>query len=312
VVNKMNKLNLPFIEKYRPQTFDEFIGVDKEQIKEMIKRKEDFTHLLFSSKTPGTGKTSLALLIIKELGADHLIINSSDDRKIEVIREKVKSFAKTLSSVPGVPKIIFLDEADGMLTTSQNALRNIMEKFINNCRFILTCNNEEKIIDPIKSRCQTINFKYPPKDQLIKRLKFIIENEKIECDDVEKIINTLIKFHYPSIRDCLMALQFLSMSKKKITTEMIEEKNFKLETEVYELIKKGKYDEARRFWIEWGMNPEQLNKELFDFIEKDTELSEEKRQKALLLLGEVNYKQSVGADKEIQLYCGAIQLSKIL
>ena len=138
-------------EKYRPRKVDDVVGEFKNSIKKHLLKPKAIPNFLFYSKCPGTGKTTLSKCIINELDCDYIVINSSDDRKIETIREKVKQFAMSQSSKPGFKRCIFLDEVDGMLSASQNALRNIMETYASNVFFIMTCNNINKVIEPLKT-----------------------------------------------------------------------------------------------------------------------------------------------------------------
>src|SRR4030042_3975883 len=151
-------------EKYRPQKFEEVVGQD-----EIIKKVQSLTktlnipHLLFAGPA-GTGKSTLALIVVKELFGVHwkenyLELNASDERGIEIIRQKVKNFARTraLGDVPF--KVIFLDEADALTKEAQQALRRTMENYTTTCRFIMSCNYSSKIIDPIQSRCEIFRFK---------------------------------------------------------------------------------------------------------------------------------------------------------
>jgi len=169
------------------------------------------------SLVPGSGKTSLGKVIINELKADSLILNSSDERKIETIREKVSDFVKTKSSRFGVRKIVLLDEADGLTIQAQNSLRNLMETYASNALFILTCNYFSKISDAIKSRCLVINFSQPPKVQIFKYLKNICESEKLNYTD-EGLIK-IIDINYPSIRNCVKVLQDLKIQNKIVDIE---------------------------------------------------------------------------------------------
>ena len=171
-------------EKYRPITFSEVEGQD-----EIIKRIESLTktlnipHLLFAGPA-GIGKSTLALVIVKELFKDtwkdnYLELNASDERGINVVREKVKNFART-KSLGNVPfKIIFLDEADALTPEAQQALRRTMENYASSCRFILSCNYSSKIIDPIQSRCAIFRFKFLEKKDIEKVLQKIAEQEKL-------------------------------------------------------------------------------------------------------------------------------------
>lgn len=171
-------------EKYRPITFSEVEGQD-----EIIKRIESLTktlnipHLLFAGPA-GIGKSTLALVIVKELFKDtwkdnYLELNASDERGINVVREKVKNFARTKSLGNVSFKVIFLDEADALTPEAQQALRRTMENYASSCRFILSCNYSSKIIDPIQSRCAIFRFKFLEKKDIEKVLQKIAEQEKL-------------------------------------------------------------------------------------------------------------------------------------
>lgn len=210
----MNPTDMMWTEKYRPKHIKDMVGEFKEQILNYIKEPNSMQHLLLSSKTAGTGKSSLAKAIINELGADALILNSSSDRKIETVREKVNSFVKTKSTKPNLRRIVLLDEADGLTAASQDALRNLMETYHSNALFILTCNKKHKIIDALQSRCVTFNFSLPNKTEIYDRLKFICEQEGLEY--TEKGLKALINLNYPSIRDCVKELQSLKVQGLKV------------------------------------------------------------------------------------------------
>jgi len=163
--------------------------------------------------------TTLAKCIINELDCDALVLNSSDDRKIEVIRDKVKEFSITKSSKMGQRRCVFMDEFDGMLKASQEALRNIMETYASNVFFILTCNNINKVIEPLQSRCQKFAFAYPDKEEVAKYLEMICEKENM--DYTEDGIKKLIDQNYPSIRNCVIALQDLNTEEKPVTVDTV-------------------------------------------------------------------------------------------
>jgi len=172
-------------EKYRPSEFSELVGQE-----EIVKRVKSLTdamnipHLLFAGPA-GTGKSTLALIVVKELYGknwkdNYLELNASDERGISIVREKVKNFART-KSLGEVPfKIIFLDEADALTPEAQQALRRTMENYSKTCRFILSCNYSSKIIDPIQSRCAMFRFKLLEKKDIEKVLKWISEGENLE------------------------------------------------------------------------------------------------------------------------------------
>ncbi|MCF7910075.1 replication factor C small subunit [Candidatus Pacearchaeota archaeon] len=172
-------------EKYRPKEFSEVVGQQ-----DIVKRVEslidslNIPHLLFAGPA-GTGKSTLALIIVKQLFKDNwrenfLELNASDERGINVVREKVKDFART-KSIGNIPfKVIFLDEADALTPEAQQALRRTMENYSATCRFVLSCNYSSKIIDPIQSRCAIFRFKLLEKKDIEKVLKRISESEKLE------------------------------------------------------------------------------------------------------------------------------------
>ncbi len=171
-------------EKYRPQIFTELVGQD-----DTIKRVESLTrslnipHLLFAGPA-GTGKSTLALIVVKELfkqnwKQNYLELNASDERGINVVREKVKNFARTKSLGPVPFKIIFLDEADALTPEAQQALRRTMENYSATCRFIMSCNYSSKIIDPIQSRCAIFRFRLLEKKDISKVIEKIVEKENL-------------------------------------------------------------------------------------------------------------------------------------
>ncbi|MEX0920347.1 MAG: replication factor C small subunit [Candidatus Pacearchaeota archaeon] len=175
-------------EKYRPEKFQDLVGQD-----ETIKKIQSLTnslnipHLLFAGPA-GTGKSTLALIVVKELFGEHwkdnhLELNASDERGIQIVREKVKNFART-KSIGNVPfKIIFLDEADALTPEAQQALRRTMENYSTTCRFILSCNFSSKIIDPIQSRCAIFRFKLLEKKDIEKVIRKIEEKENLQIND---------------------------------------------------------------------------------------------------------------------------------
>ncbi len=196
-------------EKYRPKSFSEMQGQEN-----IIKKVESLTnslnipHLLFAGPA-GTGKSTLALIIVKELFGEnwkesYLELNASDERGINVIREKVKNFART-KSLGNVPfKIIFLDEADALTPEAQQALRRTMENYSSTCRFILSCNYSSKIIDPIQSRCAIFRFKLLEKKDIDRVLKKIQEGESLEITD-----EAMEMLYEGSEGDCRRAINLL-------------------------------------------------------------------------------------------------------
>ena len=195
--------NSLFVEKYRPVNIDNYVG--NESIKNTVKKyisQNDIQNLLFYGPA-GTGKTTLAKLIVKNIDCDYLYINASDERGIETIRDKVAGFAST-ASFKSI-KVVILDEADFLTIMAQASLRNVIETFSRSTRFILTCNYVERIIDPIQSRCQTLKIVPPSKEDIIEHLVKILTKENISFDspDVISIVNS----NYPDVRKMLNIIQ---------------------------------------------------------------------------------------------------------
>lgn len=211
-------------EKYRPSRFSELVGQD-----DIVKRVESLTnslnipHLLFAGPA-GTGKSTLALIIVKELFREnwrqnYLELNASDERGINVIREKVKNFARTKSLGNVSFKVIFLDEADALTPEAQQALRRTMENFSATCRFILSCNYSSKIIDPIQSRCALFRFKLLEKKAMEKVIMRIIESEKLTI--TPEAIEILYEGSEGDCRRCINLLQSIASISPSITPELI-------------------------------------------------------------------------------------------
>jgi replication factor C small subunit len=207
-----------FTEKYRPKDFDELIFNDKDTIINNLQNPHLIPSFIFYSNHPGTGKTTTAKIIIKTLDCDALIINSSDERGIDTIREKINIFARSLSSLNNMKRCIFLDEADSLTKVAQDSLRNLMETYSDNCFFIFSCNDVNKIIDPIKSRCVLINFEKPNKSDVLTRLNYICEQEEIDTRDLV----TLVDHYYPDIRSMVKAIQNAKINNSSIVIGQID------------------------------------------------------------------------------------------
>jgi DNA polymerase III delta prime subunit len=195
--------NTLWVEEFRSQNLDTYVG--NEGVKTFISKcitNNDIPHLLLYGK-PGTGKTTLAKLIVKNIKCDVMYINASDERGIDTIRDKIVDFASVSSFNP--IKIIILDESDYITAQAQAALRNVMETYSAKTRFILTANYAERIIDPLKSRCQTFHIEPPAKGDVAKHLAWILDQKEIkyELSDVA----ALIKVYYPDIRKIINAAQ---------------------------------------------------------------------------------------------------------
>ena len=199
----MNSEHTLLVEKYRSKDLDEYVG--NEHIKKTIEQylgQNDIQNLIFYGPA-GTGKTTLAKLIVTNLNCDYLYINASDERGIETIRDKVSGFASTASFKP--LKVVILDEADFLTIQAQASLRNVIETFSRTTRFIMTCNYVERIIDPLQSRCQVLKVVPPSKKEVAVHLAKIMAYEAIvyDLEDVKTIVNQ----YYPDLRKCLNTIQ---------------------------------------------------------------------------------------------------------
>ena len=214
-----------WVEKYRPTNLDTYIGND--QLKSKVKvylESGDLPHLLLFGKA-GTGKTTLAKLLVNNIDCDYLYINASDENNVETVRSKVKNFASTMGFKDY--KVIILDECDYITPNAQAALRNLMETFSKHCRFILTCNFVERIIDPIQSRCQTFQVIPPNKNDVAKHLHNILTQEGVsyEREDLAILVNS----GYPDIRRVINGAQRQSVGGKlEIDKQSIVENDYKL------------------------------------------------------------------------------------
>ena len=259
-----------WVEKYRPQDLSTYVG--NEALKTKVERFLDdgnVPHLLLYGRAGG-GKTTLAKIIVNHVDCDYLYINASDERNIDLVRDKLKTFASSVGFKP--MKVVILDEADYLnVNSAQPALRNLMETFSAHCRFILTCNYVEKIIDPIQSRCQTYKIIPPSKKEVALHAKTILEKENIsfDLDDLALVVTA----GYPDMRKVINELQRMSIDGKlsidkdgmihnefklqfldairngeSIGTirKMIADSNFTEYTELYRLL----YDEVESFGVE--------------------------------------------------------------
>ena len=205
------------VEKYRSKNLDEYVG--NENIKKTITQyldQNDIQNLIFYGPA-GTGKTTLAKLIVNNLNCDYLYINASDERGIETIRDKVSGFASTASFKP--LKVVILDEADFLTIQAQASLRNLIETFSRTTRFIMTCNYVERIIDPLQSRCQVLKVVPPSKGEVAAHIASIMATEGTvyEMEDLKTIVNQ----YYPDLRKCLNTVQLSTQDQKLVIDKSV-------------------------------------------------------------------------------------------
>lgn len=298
-------------EKYRPTNFSELVGQD-----EIVKRIRNLTdglnipHLLFAGPA-GTGKSSLALIIVKQLFGErwrenYLELNASDERGIDVVRQKVKDFART-KAIQTVPfKVIFLDEADALTREAQQALRRTMENFTSTCRFILSCNYSSKIIDPIQSRCAIFRFKMLEKKDIEKVVKKISETEKLSVD--EKAIEALYEDSEGDCRRVINLLQSTASISVNITADLVntivsqaKPKDIKI---VLEYALAGDFSNAREKLLDIMLRESISGQDVIKAIQKEIwnlQIEPEIKVRLTEKTGEIEFRLVEGSDEFIQL-----------
>ena len=291
-----------FVEKYRPQSLEGFIGDNtiRDKVQEYLKEGTLQNLLLFGPA--GTGKTSLAKLIVNQLEADHLYINASDERGIDTIREKIIPFASSIG-FNGL-KIVILDESDYLTAQAQATLRNVIETFSTSCRFIFTCNYLDRIISPLQSRCMAFGITPPSKKEVGQHILQICDQEGIKYtkEDLGQIILT----HYPDIRKILNTVQG-SLKNKEIVLDSKSLVNTEFENKVVQGLKnKINLKEIRQIIADSGATQfESLFRCLYDSVEEYTTNIGD----AIIIISQYQYEYSFVVDKEI---CIAAMLNKLL
>lgn len=313
---------LLWVEKYRPRRLSDVINQREvvERLKKFVAEK-NIPHMLFAGP-PGTGKTTVAHALAHDLYGENyrqymLELNASDERKIEVIRTKVKEFArsKVVGEVPF--KIVLLDEADNMTADAQQALRRLMELYSANTRFILTANYPSKIIEPIQSRCAVFRFVALRKEDVTPRLMFICQNEKVKCH--EKALETIYEISEGDMRKAINILQAAAA-----LGEVVEETVYKVVglahprevREMLQLALAGNFAEARKklrdLMVAYGLSGldiiKQVHREIFS---PELKVPEDLKIMISDYAGEVQFRLVEGADDEIQLNAFLARLALI-
>ena len=302
--------NSLWVEQYRPTTLENYVGNDhlKDKVKGYIE-SGDVPHLLLYGRA-GTGKTTLAKLITKSVDCDYMIINASDENNVDMVRNKVKGFASTVGFKP--LKIVILDEFDYMSQNAQAILRNLMETFSKHCRFILTCNYVEKVIEPIQSRCQTFQIVPPTKKDVAIQISKILKSENIKFEPKDLV--PIIDAGYPDIRKIINTCQLNSLKGKlQVDVQNLLENDYKMK--VLEILK-SKDDKRNKY-----MNIRQaiLDSKATDFsdlytllYDKVDEYAGENTANVILVLGDGVAKSAVAIDKEIIAAATLIQILNLI
>ncbi len=299
-----------WVEKYRPSKLEDYVG--NEHLKSKVAgyiESEDVPHLLFFGKA-GTGKTTLAKLIVNSIDCDFMVLNASDENNVETVRTKVKNFASSIGFKKY--KIIILDEFDYMTPNAQAILRNLMETFSRHCRFILTCNYIEKIIEPIQSRCQTFQIVPPTKKDVAIQMSKILKAEEIEFD--VKDLVPIIDSSYPDIRKIINTCQLNSLKGKlQVDVQNLLDNDYKLK--VLEILKsnddkRNKYMKIRQTIIDAKTTD---FTDLFTLLyDKVDDYAAENTSNVILILGDAVAKSAVAIDKEIVAAATMIQIINII
>ena len=292
-----------WVEEYRPKTIDDCILPSslKTLFSSFIKKGE-LSNLLLSG-TPGIGKTTVAKALCEELNCDWIMINGSEEGGIDVLRNKIKNFASTVS-LSGGKKVVILDEADYLNPQStQPALRGFVEEFHKNCRFILTCNFKNRIIEPLHSRFSNIEFRINPKDKpklaskLFERAVYILKEQNISYE--EKVLAELIKKHFPDFRKLINELQRYSVSGTIDAGILVNVSDENLKSLLTHL--KNKEFSDMRKWVVNNLDndPVKIFRKIYDTLYSNLEPSTIPH--AVLIIADYQYKSAFVADQEINL-----------
>ena len=303
--------NFLFVEKWRPREISSCVLPPRleETFTDMVK-EGNIPNMIFSGGA-GCGKTTVARALCNELGMDMLFINASEENGIDVLRTKIRNFASTVS-LGGNLKVVILDEADYLNPTStQPALRGFIEEFSANCRFILTCNFKNRIIEPLHSRCSVIDFRITPKERPQVAAKFhtrvreVLKSEGVEYSD--KVVAELVLRNFPDFRKTLNELQRYSVN-GKIDAGVLVAGGDAAVTALVKALKSRNFTEIRKWVVENSdKDTAHLFRSIYDGLQE--QLTPDSIPQAVLILADYQYKAAFVADQEINMTACCISLA---
>ena len=300
-----------WVEKYRPSDIASCVLPDRiEQTFQDIVKAEQVPNMILTGGA-GCGKTTVARALCREMQLDMMFVNASDESGIDVLRTKIRNFASTVS-LNGGNKIVILDEADYLNPSStQPALRGFMEEFAANCRFILTCNFKNRIIEPLHSRCCVVDFRIAPKERqmiaskFLKRGRDILTLEGVEFSD--RVVAELIMRNFPDFRKTLNELQRYSSNGKIDAGVLAATGDIGMDVLV-KALKTRNFNEIRRWVVENGdKDTTHVFRKIYDGLQES--LTTDSIPQAVLVLADYQYKAAFAADQEINLTACLISLA---
>tara|TARA_B100000131_G_scaffold322487_1_gene376578 strand:+ start:2675 stop:3580 length:906 start_codon:yes stop_codon:yes gene_type:complete len=295
-----------WVEKYRPSDLSTYIGNDhlKDKVKVYLE-SGDVPHLLLYGRA-GTGKTTLAKIVVNNIDCDYMYINASDENNIDTVRNKMKTFASSVGFKD--LKVIILDECDYLTPNAQAALRNLMETFSKHCRFILTCNYVERIIDPIQSRCQSFKVVPPSRKEVAQQMVDILDKEGClyKLDDIALIVNA----GYPDIRRVINSAQRQVVDGKlKVDINSVIQNDYKIKL-LENLTPTAKVSDIRQLLADNSITDySELYRLLYDEI--DT-YSNNKVAECILAIAEGQYQDVQVVDKEINFMSTIVKIMRLI
>jgi replication factor C small subunit len=319
----LDKSELPWIEKYRPVSLEDVVG--QKHVVERLKiylKSQNMPNLLFTGPA-GVGKTSSSVALAREtfkedFGQNFLELNASDDRGIDVVRNTIKEFARTLP-FNAKYKIIFLDECDSLTSDAQQALRRIMEKYTKTCRFILSCNYSSRILEPIQSRCVVFRFRPLEKEDVFQMLRMVEGKEGLKLSD--EVLDSIYYVSQGDMRKAVNILQACTTLSKDITPDGVYEISSKARPEeIKEMIFiawKGMFKDARdllyKLLFDYSMSGEDLIGQVYrEIVNYDEDKIENKEKVRLItIVADFNFRITQGANEKLQLEAMLAQFVRV-